>query len=78
MADTPTSQTAPNGRRLEHDAPPGHSLIAHQVHGWCSACPGVELWEELHACRQHQRAAQDNPPATDRAPHPSPEVARHG
>jgi hypothetical protein len=75
VADT---QTAPNGRPLEHAAPPGHSLIAHQIHGWCSACPDVEMWEELHAWRQRERAAVDDAPFTDRAPAASREVSRHG
>ncbi|MEU0947651.1 hypothetical protein ABZ379_33865 [Streptomyces canus] len=78
MADTPTTDTAPNGQPLEHTAPPGHSLIAHQVHGWCSKDPGVELWEELHAWRQQWRGLMPDQPATDCAPHPSREVERHG
>ncbi|MER7842199.1 hypothetical protein ABTY98_41550 [Streptomyces sp. NPDC096040] len=84
MADTPATQTptdagaAPNGQPLEVKAPPGHSITAHQVHGWCAACSGVELWEELHAWRQRERATQVDAPFTDRAPAPSREVARHG
>jgi hypothetical protein len=72
------TETTPNGRPPERTAPPGHSLIAHQVHGWCSKCPDVELWEELLAWRQRERARVDDAPFTDRAPEPSPEVARHG
>lgn len=78
MADDQTPITAPNGRPLESTAPPGHSLIAHQVHGWCSACPGVELWEEVHAWRERERAQVVDAPFTDRAPAPSREVAAHG
>jgi hypothetical protein len=69
VAETPTTETpteaAPNGQPLEVQAPPSHSIIAHQVHGWCSKCPGIELWEELFAC--------------DMAPAPSREGERaHG
>lgn len=78
MADTTETETAPTGRPVVRQAPPGHSLIAHQVHGWCSKCPDVEVWEELHAWRQHERALLSAAPAADRAPQPSPEVARHG
>lgn len=74
MAD----KTAPNGRPLEYTAPPEHSLIAHQIHGWCSKCPGIELWEELFAWRQREREMVDDAPFTDRAPAPSAEVSRHG
>jgi hypothetical protein len=79
MADTPTPGKAPNGQPLVRKAPPGHSTIAHQVHGWCSRCPGVELWEELHAWRQRERGLLNRAPATDRAPAPSREGERaHG
>ncbi|MGX1301346.1 hypothetical protein RKD35_002834 [Streptomyces albogriseolus] len=81
MADTPTTaaeHAAPNGRPLEVKAPPGHSLVAHQVHGWCSKCPGIELWEELYAWRNRERAAQTDAPFTDLAPAASREVERHG
>ncbi|MGW3971199.1 hypothetical protein ACWEFD_18105 [Streptomyces ardesiacus] len=74
MAD----KTAPNGRPLETAAPPSHSLIAHQVHGWCSKCPGIEVWEELFAWRQRERAAHPDGPFTDLAPAASREVERHG
>ncbi|MDH6489655.1 hypothetical protein [Streptomyces sp. SAI-127] len=76
MADT--TDTIPTGRPVVRQAPPEHSLIAHQVHGWCSKCPGVELWEELHAWRQRERGLLKDQPATDQAPHPSREVERHG
>ena len=49
--------TAPNGRPLDHLAPPGHSRAAHGVHGYCSACPGIELWEELLAWRARENAS---------------------
>lgn len=78
MADASATETAPNGQPLARTAPPGHSIIAHQVHGWCSACPGVELWEELHAWRQRERATLIDAPFADRATHPSREVAAHG
>lgn len=38
--------------------PPGHSNISHRVHGWCSKCPGREIWEELHAWRIREMCAQ--------------------
>jgi hypothetical protein len=83
VADTPTTQApgeaAPNGRPLEVKAPPGHSLIAHQVHGWCSKCDGIELWEELFAWRNRERARLTDDPFTDVAPAPSREGERaHG
>lgn len=37
------------GRVLE--APPGHSLAAHRVHGWCSHCRGHDAIEETCAWR---------------------------
>lgn len=67
--------TAPNGRPLERLAPPGHSRSSHRVHGYCSFCPGIELWEELVAwrVRENEREEHDRP---DRA---APlEEARHG
>ncbi|WP_411092308.1 hypothetical protein [Streptomyces sp. 049-1] len=69
MADTPTTPetAAPNGRPLEELAPPGHSHIAHRVHGWCSKCPDTEVWEELLAWRQRERAALPDAPYTDLA-----------
>ncbi|MFK0063354.1 hypothetical protein ACIQTN_29515 [Streptomyces werraensis] len=81
MADTPTAAepaAAPNGRPLEVKAPPGHSLVAHQVHGWCSKCPGIELWEELYAWRNRERDRLVDAPFTDLAPAASREVERHG
>ncbi|MDI9829698.1 hypothetical protein [Streptomyces sp. KAU_LT] len=78
MPDTPTPGSpdeAPNGRPLQVDAPPGHSIIAHQVHGWCSACPDIEVWEELLAWRNRERARMTDAPYTDRAPQ---EVAPRG
>lgn len=82
MADTPVTdtppQTAPNGRPPLAQAPPGHSLIAHQVHGWCARCPGIELWEELYAWRNRERAHLVDAPFTDVAPAASREGERHG
>ncbi|MFD5570464.1 hypothetical protein [Streptomyces cadmiisoli] len=76
-ADT-RAEEAPNGCPLEVQAPPGHSIIAHHVHDWCSKCPGIELWEELLAWRNRERARITDAPFTDRAPAPSREVERHG
>ncbi|MFC7791405.1 hypothetical protein [Streptomyces cinereoruber] len=43
MADTDTEQTP--------IAPPGHSIPAHRVHGWCAYCRGRTLAEEVIAWR---------------------------
>lgn len=58
-------------------APPGHSRAGHRVHGWCSKCPGRELWEELHAWRSRENEQFDSTPAPDRSPDPRAE-AEHG
>jgi hypothetical protein len=68
--------TAPTGRPLECTAPPGHSRSAHRVHGFCSACPGIELWEELVAWRRRENARHDAEDTPDRATHPSREGER--
>lgn len=73
---TDTEETPEKEAPDSHTAPPGHSIAGHRVHGWCSKCPGREVWEELHAWRARDNEAQDGPPATDRAPHPSKEAAR--
>ncbi|AIV35609.1 hypothetical protein [Streptomyces sp. CCM_MD2014] len=66
--------TAPNGRPLDHTGPPGHWRPAHRVHGWCSACPGIEPWEELVAWRlwedERHRNARPETPAGDDYPGP--------
>ncbi|MGV2914555.1 hypothetical protein [Streptomyces alfalfae] len=62
--------TAPNGRPLEHTADIGHSRAAHRAHGFCSACPGIELWEELVAWRARENETHGSG-LPDRAPHPS-------
>ncbi len=62
----------------EHQAPPGHSRAGHRVHGWCSRCPGREVWEELLAWRlRDNEVADDYSGIPDRAPYPSRE-ADHG
>ncbi len=53
----PVNRTAPNGRPLEATAPYGHSTASHRAHGYCSACPGIEMWEELVAWRARDNAA---------------------
>lgn len=73
-----TDHTAPNGRPLEHTTPLGHFIAAHRALGFCSACPGIELWEELVAWRARENDAHGHGP-NDRAPHPSREGERaHG
>ncbi|MFD9903913.1 hypothetical protein [Streptomyces sp. NPDC059063] len=59
-----------------HVAPPGHSRAGHRVHGWCSRCPGREVWEELLAWRLRENESADESPAPDRAPAPSREATR--
>lgn len=49
-----------------HTAPPGHSLAAHRVHGWCAVCPSRTALEELvewriHENARHQRAVDAEP-----------------
>ncbi|WP_399879965.1 hypothetical protein ACGH7X_00065 [Streptomyces sp. BBFR51] len=58
-----------------HVAPPGHSRAGHRVHGWCSRCPGRELWEELLAWRTRDNELHDDADAKapDRVAHPSRE-----
>ncbi|MFM9594090.1 hypothetical protein ACKI16_23935 [Streptomyces scabiei] len=68
--------SAPNGRPLENTAPPGHSRSAHRVHGYCAACPGIQLWEELVAWRALENARRAAEDAPDRAAHPSQEGER--
>jgi hypothetical protein len=59
-----------------HTAPPSHSRAGHRVHGWCSRCPGREVWEELLAWRTRANNKDDESAAPDRAPHPSKEASR--
>ncbi|MYX39023.1 MULTISPECIES: hypothetical protein [unclassified Streptomyces] len=59
-------------------APPGHSRASHRAHGWCSRCPGREVWEELHAWRIRENALEGEPGVPDKAVGPSPEVQRRG
>lgn len=59
-----------------HTAPPGHSRAGHRVHGWCSRCPGREVWEELLAWRTRANEQADETPTPDRAVAPSQEAAR--
>lgn len=71
--------TAPQAPRLQHVAPPGHSRAGHRVHGWCSLCPGREVWEELAAWRRRDNELTDESgPTPDRAVGPSTEVAARG
>lgn len=74
MADPDVDQGAPP---LQHTAPPGHSRAGHRVHGWCSLCPGREVWEELQAWRARDNKATDGTPGVpDRATPPSKEGVR--
>lgn len=68
MSDQPT---APNGRPLEHLAPPSHFRAAHGAHGYCSACPGIEPDTELVAWRLREDALHHAAGTTDQAPEPS-------
>lgn len=75
--DDPTSEESPK----LHVAPPGHSRAGHRAFGWCSRCPGREVWEELLAWRQRDNEAVDESAAPDRATHPSSEgeeTSAHG
>ncbi|MCX4458663.1 hypothetical protein OOK58_42910 [Streptomyces sp. NBC_01728] len=67
--DEPTSEDPPK----LHVAPPGHSRAGHRAFGWCSRCPGREVWEELLAWRQRDNEAVDESAAPDRVTHPSGE-----
>jgi hypothetical protein len=53
-----------------HVAPPGHSRAGHRAFGWCSRCPGREVWEELLAWRKRDNGAVDDTPAPDMVPLP--------
>ncbi|MEU1852923.1 hypothetical protein ABZ499_27570 [Streptomyces sp. NPDC019990] len=57
----------------QHVAPPGHSRAGHRAFGWCSRCPGREVWEELLAWRQRDNRVVGEGSAPDRMPHPSRE-----
>lgn len=72
MPDTETQEPAP-----VHTAPPGHSRAGHRRFGWCSKCPGREVWEELVAWRARDNNTADGSSGTpDRAVPPSKEVER--
>lgn len=47
-------------RELTRQGLAGHSRAAHRVHGWCSKCPGRELWEEILAWRQRENQVHDD------------------
>lgn len=73
------SDTAPNGRPLDHTGPPGHWRSAHRVHGYCSACPGIEPWEELVAWRVREDRLHDAQHRPQQAARPTREGDRaHG
>jgi hypothetical protein len=73
VADTETE-----GPPLIHTAPSGHSRAGHRRHGWCSRCPGREVWEELLAWRaRDNNSVDDSSGIPDRALPPSKEV-EHG
>ncbi|PWI15970.1 hypothetical protein DI272_18725 [Streptomyces sp. Act143] len=59
-----------------HVAPPGHSRAGHRAFGWCSRCPGREVWEELLAWRQRDNQAIDETPTPDRVTVPSREAEK--
>ena len=60
-----------------HVAPPQHSRAGHRTFGWCSMCPGREVWEELVAWRARNNRKHDDTVTPDRAVAPSREAA-HG
>lgn len=73
------SDTAPNGRPLDHTGTLGHWRSAHRVHGWCAVCPGIEPWEELMAWRLREDARHHAARTGDQAAHTSGEGERaHG
>ncbi len=39
-------------RQEPHEVPEGHSVPAHGLFGWCAACPGHLLSDEIVAWRQ--------------------------
>ncbi|MEV6738694.1 hypothetical protein AB0N14_17865 [Streptomyces sp. NPDC051104] len=55
----------------QYQAPFGHSVASHRVHGWCAQCPDRTADEELVAWRSHERARFE---VTKQAVTPSPEV----
>lgn len=57
-----------------HIAPSGHSRAGHRAFGWCSRCPGREVWEELLAWRQRDNKEVGESSAPDRMPYPSREA----
>lgn len=61
---------------VQHKAPLGHSRAGHRVHGWCSLCPGREVWEELLAWRTRENDQHDEASTPDKAVPPSKEVER--
>ncbi|MGY3199720.1 hypothetical protein [Streptomyces sp. TE5632] len=77
MCDATDTLTIEEPPKL-HVAPPGHSRAAHRAFGWCSRCPGRELWEELLAWRRRDNEAVDGTPTPDRAAHPSREGEEAG
>lgn len=56
-------------------APPAHSRAGHRTFGWCSMCPGREVWEELVAWRARNNRKHDEGVTPDRAVAPSREAA---
>lgn len=74
MADTDVQEEA---APLQHTAPPNHSRAGHRRFGWCSLCPGHEVWEELAAWRARDNSrVDDRKGASDRAVPPSKEGER--
>ncbi|KQW11432.1 hypothetical protein [Streptomyces sp. Root369] len=66
-----TDQPATTEPPKLHVAPSGHSRAGHRAFGWCSRCPGREVWEELLAWRQRDNKAVGEGSAPDRMPHPA-------
>ncbi|MCX4609393.1 hypothetical protein [Streptomyces mirabilis] len=72
MCDAPDEPKTEESPTL-HVAPPGHSRSGHRAFGWCSRCPGREVWEELLAWRQRDNEAVGESTTPDRVPNASRE-----
>jgi len=55
----------------QYQAPLGHSVASHGVHGSCSKCPGSSVESELVAWRTRERARYE---VARQAVAPSPEI----
>ena len=76
VEETTTEDQEPEFPPPVFNAPPQHSRAGHRAFGWCSMCPGRELWEELVAWRARSNRKHDESVIPDRAVAPSKEAAR--